>query len=161
MIRLDQQHTIWGMITKRTEKATSALDARNTSLKWSDGWKQFRHSQQVHPSYVCWRPPWIGWFWLDGQQHAPEVSDATGNVELARHDQEIWIAFATSSLAQFAACLRQGHLDQALCIFGYLKRRNKRCIVVNLRDPIFQGQEEALNSSKLTKLQDKYPDAFK
>jgi hypothetical protein len=33
------------------------------------------------------------------------------------------VAHATPSLSRFTACPRQGHMDQALRVFGYLKKR--------------------------------------
>jgi hypothetical protein len=46
------------------------------------------------------------------------------------------VAHATSSLLRFTACPRKGHLDRVLRVFGYLKKRPNRQIVVNSRDPI-------------------------
>ena len=55
------------------------------------------------------------------------------------------IAFATSSLSRFTACPRQGHLERAVQVFEYLKQFQNRQIVVDSRDPIFEGDESVLD----------------
>jgi hypothetical protein len=69
------------------------------------------------------------------------------------------IAHATSSLSQFTACPRKGHLDRVLRVFGYLKKRPNRQIVVDSRDPIYGGGEDALSIHFTKELRTKYPDA--
>jgi hypothetical protein len=69
------------------------------------------------------------------------------------------IAHATSSLARFTSCPRKGHLDRGLQVFGYLKKRNNRRIVVDSRDPIFEGGEDAFSKNYQDELRSAYPDA--
>ena len=71
------------------------------------------------------------------------------------------IAFATSSLSRFVACPRQGHMDRALYVFGYLKKRPNRRYVIDSRDPkILANGAEGLIDEDLTKsLKSQYPDS--
>ena len=71
------------------------------------------------------------------------------------------IAFATSSLSRFVACPRKGHLDRALYVFGYLKKRPNRRIRIDSRDPIIveNGAETQLDIDYQQKFHDQYPDA--
>jgi hypothetical protein len=69
------------------------------------------------------------------------------------------VAHATSSLSRFTACPRKGHLDRVLRVFGYLKKRPNRRIVVDSRDPIYRGGEDALSIDFTKELGTKYPDA--
>jgi hypothetical protein len=55
------------------------------------------------------------------------------------------ISHSVASLARFVACPRQGHLDRALQVFGYLKKFPNRRIRVDSKDPCFIGSEETLN----------------
>ncbi len=70
------------------------------------------------------------------------------------------VAHSTSSLSRFTACPRQGHEDRALRVFGYLKKRPNRRIVVDSRDPICRGGEDALDLDFTKDLATNYPDAF-
>jgi hypothetical protein len=76
-------------------------------------------------------------------------------VSIGRFD----VAHATSSLARFTSCPRKGHLDRALLVFGYLKNRDNRRIVVDSRDPIFEGGEDAFSKNYQEELSSAYPDA--
>ena len=67
------------------------------------------------------------------------------------------VAFATASLSRFIVCPREGHRDRVLGIFGYLKKYKNRRIVVDSRDPIFEGGKNALDFPEL--LKEVYPDA--
>ena len=69
------------------------------------------------------------------------------------------VAHATSSLSIFSACPREGHLDRALRVFGFLKKRPNRIYVVNSRDPILRGGEEAIGKDFTQELGALYPDA--
>jgi hypothetical protein len=69
------------------------------------------------------------------------------------------VCHATSSLARFTACPRQGHLEWAKQVFGYLKKRPNRRIVVNSRDPTFLNCEADFEKDYVSELQEAYPDA--
>jgi hypothetical protein len=69
------------------------------------------------------------------------------------------VAHSTSSLSRFTACPREGHLDRALRVFGYLKKRPNRRVVVDSRDPIYRGGEDAVDLDFTKVLADNYPDA--
>jgi hypothetical protein len=69
------------------------------------------------------------------------------------------VAHATMSLSRFAACPREGHLVRALRVFGYLKKRKNRRIVVDLRDPNYHGFEEEFAKDSVEILGDDYPGA--
>ena len=69
------------------------------------------------------------------------------------------VAFATMSLSRFSACPRMGHLDRALKVFGYLKKRPNRRICVDSRDPRFQGFESELEKDFSKSLCEDYPEA--
>ncbi len=71
------------------------------------------------------------------------------------------IAFAVSSLSRFVACPRKGHLDRALYVFGYLKKKFNRRIVIDSRDPILvrNGAESQLDVDLTEKLKEQYPDS--
>lgn len=71
------------------------------------------------------------------------------------------IAFATSSLSRFVASPRRGHMDRALYIFGYLKKRPNRRIRIDSRDPIIvkNGAESQSEIDYKDKFKDQYPDA--
>jgi hypothetical protein len=69
------------------------------------------------------------------------------------------VAQATSSLTRFTACPRKGHLDRVLRVFGYLKKRPNRRIVVDSRDPIYKGGEDAMALDFTKELASNYPDA--
>jgi hypothetical protein len=66
---------------------------------------------------------------------------------------------ATSSLSRFTACPRQGHLERLLRVSGYLKKRPNRRIVVDSREPIYDGGQDALNMDYTEELGDQYPEA--
>ena len=69
------------------------------------------------------------------------------------------VAHATSYLSRFSTCPREGHLDRALCVFGFLKKCPNRRYVVDSRNPILRGGEEALGKDFTQELGDLYPDA--
>jgi len=71
------------------------------------------------------------------------------------------ICFATSSLSRFVACPRQGHLDRALYVFGYLKKRPNRRYIVDSRDPkiVENGAEGLVDKDLSIALRDHYPDS--
>ena len=71
------------------------------------------------------------------------------------------IGFATSSLSRFVACPRQGHMDRALYVFGYLKKRPNRRYIIDSRDPkIIQNGADGLVDEDLTEtLRSQYPDS--
>ena len=71
------------------------------------------------------------------------------------------IGFATSSLSRFVACPRKGHLDRALYVFGYLKKRPNRRYVIDSRDPkiIETGAEDMLDEDLTESLKSLYPDS--
>ena len=71
------------------------------------------------------------------------------------------VAHATSSLSRFSACPIEGHLARALRVFGFLKKRRNRRYVVDSRDPILRGGEEALGKEFTQELGALYPDAAK
>ena len=67
------------------------------------------------------------------------------------------ISFATSSLSRFASCPRQGHLDLALHLFGYLKKFPNRRMVVDSRPIIWETPKE--NPTFHADFLEDYPDA--
>jgi hypothetical protein len=71
------------------------------------------------------------------------------------------VAHATSSLSRFTACPGQGHLERLLRVFGYLKKRPNRMIVVDSREPIYKGGQDALSMDYTEELGDQYPEAHK
>jgi hypothetical protein len=70
------------------------------------------------------------------------------------------VAHATSSLSRFTACPRQGHLERVLRVFGYLKKRPNRRIVVDSRDPEYVGAEAARELDLTEEFRDQYANAF-
>ena len=54
------------------------------------------------------------------------------------------ITFAVSSLSRFASNPREGHLNRAYKIFGYLKKYPKRGYVINPQEPILNMKYEDL-----------------
>jgi hypothetical protein len=75
--------------------------------------------------------------------------------------RQINVAHSTLSLSRFTTCPRQGHQDRALRVFGYLKKRPNRRVVVDSRDPIYRGGKDAMNLDFTQDLQNNYQDAFK
>ena len=69
------------------------------------------------------------------------------------------VTFATMSLSRFSACPRRGHLDRALKIFAYLKKRPNRRICVDSRDPTFINFEAEFSKNYVNTLRDDYPEA--
>jgi hypothetical protein len=69
------------------------------------------------------------------------------------------VAFATMSLSRFSACPRRGHLQRALKVFGYLKKRPNRRICVDSREPILQGFEKELEKDYSKSLAEEYPES--
>ena len=69
------------------------------------------------------------------------------------------IAFAVTSLTRFTACPREGHMDRAMRVFGYLKKYSNRRIVVDSRDPILEGGKDALEKDYTKIFKDNYPDS--
>ena len=69
------------------------------------------------------------------------------------------IAYATMSLSRFSACPRRGHLERALKVFGYLKKRPNRRICVDSRDPLLLGFEAELEKDYSTSLRKDYPES--
>ena len=70
------------------------------------------------------------------------------------------VAHSTSSLSRFTACPRQGHMDRALRVFGYLKKRPNRRVVVDSRDHIYRGGGDAMDLDYTKEMASNYPDAF-
>jgi hypothetical protein len=71
------------------------------------------------------------------------------------------IAHATSSLAWFTACPREGYIRLAVRIFGYLRKTPNRRIMINSHDPIFVGGDFAGADKLASRLKDDYPDTTK
>ena len=69
------------------------------------------------------------------------------------------VSHAASSLSRFTAAPRKGHMKRALRVFGYLKKRPNRRIVVDSRDPILRGGEDSLSVDFTKVLGKQYPDA--
>ena len=69
------------------------------------------------------------------------------------------IAHVTSSLSRFTSAPRKGHLSRLLLVFGYLKRRPNRRIIVDSRDPIYRGGENSISKDYMKELESMYPDA--
>jgi hypothetical protein len=71
------------------------------------------------------------------------------------------VAHATPFLSRFTACPWQGHLERLLRVFGYLKKQPNRRIVVDSREPIYEGGQDALDMDYTKELGDQYPEAHK
>ena len=69
------------------------------------------------------------------------------------------IAHAVTSMSRFSSCPRKGHLERVLRIFGYLKRRRNRRIVIDARDPEFEGDTAEVDADPGAMLQSAYPEA--
>jgi hypothetical protein len=69
------------------------------------------------------------------------------------------VAYSTMSLSRFSACPRKGHLERALKVFGYLKKRPNRRICVDSRDPMLLGFEKELEQDFRSSLSGDYPDS--
>jgi hypothetical protein len=69
------------------------------------------------------------------------------------------VAYATASLSRFTAAPRKGHLDRVLRVFGYLKKRNNRRIMVDSENPGFSGASEMLDYDYSEEFKEQYPDA--
>lgn len=87
------------------------------------------------------------------KQYQTLIGMAQWAVTIGRLD----IAFAVSSLSRFSTCPRQGHLELALSLFGYLKRFPTRRIVIDSRPLILDP--ELRQSSYHHDFLDDYPDA--
>ena len=59
------------------------------------------------------------------------IGSALWATVLGRHD----ILYATCTLARYNAFPREGHLQAALCLFGYLKNNSKACTIFDTREP--------------------------
>ena len=59
------------------------------------------------------------------------IGSALWGTVLGRYD----IIYATCTLARYNAIPRQGHLNAALKLFGYLKNNPKACTIFDTRDP--------------------------
>ena len=46
------------------------------------------------------------------------------------------VCYAVSSLSRFVACPLEGHLERALYIFGYLKKKQNRRVTIDSREPV-------------------------
>ena len=55
--------------------------------------------------------------------------------------------------------LEKGHLNRALRVFGYLKKNKNRRFIVDSRDPIYVGGEDAMNLDFTQIFHTQYPDA--
>ena len=93
----------------------------------------------------------------DRQKYQMLIGILNWIVALGRLD----IAFATSSLSRFVACPRKGHMDRALYVFGYLKKRPNRRYVIDSRDPriIKNGAERLVDEDLTEALKLQYPDS--
>ena len=67
------------------------------------------------------------------------------------------VVHATTSLSRFSACLRQGHFDKVLRVFGYLKKRPNRRFFTGSAEPIFLRGEESTETNFVEEFADKYP----
>jgi hypothetical protein len=69
------------------------------------------------------------------------------------------IAYAFTSLSRFSIAPRKGHLDRALKVFGYLKKYPGKRIIIDSRDPIYEGSEEVYSEDLRDEFEELYPDA--
>ena len=69
------------------------------------------------------------------------------------------IAHATTQLARFASCPRKGHLERALRVFGYLKKKPNRRTMIDSRDPLITGGDFEAAEALAAKMREDYPDA--
>ena len=69
------------------------------------------------------------------------------------------IAHSTSTMAKFTAAPREGHLELVLRIFGYLRKRPNRRIVVDSRDPVFLDLDIAASEKVALSMSKEYPEA--
>jgi hypothetical protein len=58
---------------------------------------------------------------------------------------QINLTHSASLLSRFTACPRKGHEERALRTFGYLKKRPNRRVVIDSRDPVYVGGEDAID----------------
>eukprot|EP00957_Ditylum_brightwellii_P070971 5393211-Ditylum_brightwellii.AAC.1 len=93
----------------------------------------------------------------DHQKYQMLIGMLNWIVTLGRID----ITFAVSSLSRFAACPRKGHMERAIYVFGYLKKKPNRRIKMDSRDPIIvkNGAEGQLDVDLSAQLRDQYPEA--
>ena len=68
------------------------------------------------------------------------------------------ICYVVSSLSRFGSCPREGHLQLALHLFGYLKKYPSQRIVFDSRDINFSDLVDDISALRPDFLQD-YPDA--
>ena len=71
------------------------------------------------------------------------------------------ICYAVSSLARFVACPRKGHMERALQVFGYLKKKPNRRIIIDSKSPRIKENGAEINASVdlATAMKEFYPDA--
>jgi hypothetical protein len=69
------------------------------------------------------------------------------------------IAHATNQLARFSSCPREGHMKRALRVFGYLRRRKNRRILIDSRDPIIAGVDFSGGDKLAGEMGKEYPGA--
>jgi hypothetical protein len=69
------------------------------------------------------------------------------------------IAHATAQLARFSSCPREGHLKRALRVFGYLRKRKNRRILIDSREPVITGVELADGDKLARDMAKEYPGA--
>ena len=67
------------------------------------------------------------------------------------------MAYATASLSCFLACPREGHLQRALHVFGYLKQHKNRRIAMYSKQPNFKKCEGKFEKDSQAALKDNYP----
>ena len=60
-------------------------------------------------------------------------------------------------VSRFTVCPRKDHIDRALRIFRYIKNYNNRVIVIDSRDPIHVGGNDALNIDYTKMFEGAYP----
>ena len=121
--------------------------------------EHLRHPQEVRQPIQNRRQPRTRRLSGARRRGAPTVPMLMGTlirvVGLGRSD----VSHDTFSLSIFYACPREGHLARALHVFGFLKKRPNRRYVVDSRDPILRGGEEAPGKDFMQELGALYPDA--
>ena len=68
------------------------------------------------------------------------------------------VAHATTYISRFTASPRKGRLEQALCVFGYLKTRPNRRFKIDSSTPIITGETDKMDKDFVKESMGKYPE---
>jgi hypothetical protein len=153
-----QHNGRWAVGCKKyIKEAVRRIEAR-MNLSRADGEKNWRLKKYATPLGPDDHPEEDTSVMLDDNGHREYqmlIGMLNWIVGIGRFD----IAHSVTSLSRFASCPRKGHLDRALRVFGYLKKKPNRRILVDSRDPIITGGDFSIGESIIKNLIDDYPDA--